>query len=97
MERDCRLIMKVMVMAYTSDVLIINSRIVKNMSKIYKAVFTAQVHTVSLALKFPCVVSVTWRRGNFLIYFRIKNLRGQVKEIDRKRSRYLRGFVRTLV
>ena len=31
--------------------------------KLYKFVFTAQVHTVSLALKFPCVVSVTWKRG----------------------------------
>ncbi len=33
------------------------------MSKIYKSVFTAVVHSVTLALKFPCVVSVTWRRG----------------------------------
>lgn len=31
--------------------------------KHYKFVFTAYIKTVTLALKFPCVVSVTWRRG----------------------------------
>jgi hypothetical protein len=31
--------------------------------KIYKFVFTALVKTVALALKFPCVVSVIWKRG----------------------------------
>ena len=59
------------------------------MTKIYKAVFTAQIHTVSLALKFPCVVSVTWRRGSSIIYIRLKDLRSQVEEVNRERGRHL--------
>lgn len=31
--------------------------------KHYKFIFQANVKTVSLALKFPCVVSVIWKRG----------------------------------
>ncbi len=37
------------------------------MQKIYKVLFTAHIQTVTLALKFPCVVSITWRRGTSLI------------------------------
>jgi hypothetical protein len=48
------------------------------MSKIYKSVFTVVVHTVSLALKFPCVVSVTWRRGMSVVI--------EVKRFRRLRS-----------
>jgi hypothetical protein len=33
--------------------------------KIYKFIFNAHVKTVSLALKFPCVVSIIWKRGIF--------------------------------
>jgi hypothetical protein len=35
--------------------------------RIYKFVFNALVQTVTLALKFPCVVAVSWRRGTPLI------------------------------
>ena len=31
--------------------------------KHFKFMFQANVKTVSLALKFPCVVSVIWKRG----------------------------------
>lgn len=34
--------------------------------KIYKFIFTAHIKTVSLALKFPCVVSIIWKRGIFI-------------------------------
>ncbi len=33
-------------------------------TKVFKFVFTAHVQSVSLALKFPCVVSIMWKRGN---------------------------------
>lgn len=31
--------------------------------KLFKFMFQATVKTVTLALKFPCVVSVIWKRG----------------------------------
>jgi hypothetical protein len=36
-------------------------------TKVFKFVFTANVQSVSLALKFPCVVSVMWKRGILLL------------------------------
>ena len=42
--------------------------------KHYKFVFTAFVKTVTLALKFPCVVSVNWRRST-LVFIQVKKYR----------------------
>jgi len=36
--------------------------------KTFKFVFIAHIHQVTLALKFPCLVSITWRRGNLFEY-----------------------------
>lgn len=32
-------------------------------TKVYKFGFIADIKTVTLALKFPCIVSVFWKRG----------------------------------
>ena len=56
------------------------------MSKIYKSVFTAQLHTVSLALKFQCVVSVTWRRGKSRVIQEIRLQKSRKKDKFKRES-----------
>lgn len=47
-------------------------------NKIYKFAFIADVKTVTLALKFPCVVSVFWKRG--MIFANLGEKAAEVKE-----------------
>jgi len=56
----------------------LNDNIKMQNQKIYKFCFNAFLHSVSLALKFPCVVSVTWKRGNYVCYSGEKS--AEVKE-----------------
>ena len=55
-------------------------------SKIFKVGFIADIKTVTLALKFNCVVSVIWKRGKLKLYLRLEGSLSERKKINRKWS-----------
>lgn len=48
-------------------------------TKIYKCGFIAEIKTVSLAIKIPCLLSVFWKRGIFFV-IKVKKLQKFVRE-----------------